>query len=77
MKISKFLKAFTLIFIGILLLTSFVDAKSKYQTSIKLTTLSKKEKGKKTKKGASNSVDPEKSSIKRPAGTSAVNLTKF
>jgi hypothetical protein len=35
------------------------------------------EKGKKSKKGASSSADPEKSSIKRPAGTSAVNLTIF
>lgn len=42
MKISKFLKTFTLIFIGILLLTSLVDAKSKPSPINNLTFVSKR-----------------------------------
>ena len=42
MKISKFLKTFTLIFIGILVFTSLVDAKSKPSPINNLTFVSKR-----------------------------------
>lgn len=41
---------------------------------IELISISPIEKNRKSKKGANGNTDPEKSSIKRPTGTSPVNI---
>lgn len=70
MKVSKFLKTLFLVIIGIVILISLVDAKSKIRKS-EANNFSPIEKNRKSKKG---STDPEKSSSKRPTGTSPVNF---